>query len=361
MMTMTENIPLTESMTLAQRMGEGPLPAAEAIRYALQLADALSRLREAGRAHGAVTPASLALVAGTVELLPAAEGSCRTITPYTAPEVVQGRAADARSDLFSFGAIVFEMLTGRRAFDGESRAALAANLTQLPVPSTGSAAIDRVVGPCLSKDPIARSVRMQKLMLELKVLSVAARRGGAAWDTERRGGSPENGVSREEMQHLEARMAARLQAHERAVAAMQRSATEAINSLRSQVTVLSSELAGSYQLAGQRSGGVDDAAEAAIQARVDRGFEVLDTRMVQLERTADEIRRHVSQFEHSVAADLVDIERNIKVHGTAIESSRTAMSQTDDLVERVVEALESLQTTVLDQDEGNLRASFAVN
>ena len=142
---------------------------------------------------------------------------------------------------------------------------------------------------------------------------------------------------------------------------MQRSATEAIHSLRSQVAALSSELAGSYQFAGQRPAGVDDAAEAAIQARVDRGFEVLDVRMVQLERTADEIRRHVSQFEHSVAADLVDIERNIKVHGTAIESSRTAMSQTDDLVERVVEALESLQTTVLDQDEGNLRASFAVN
>ena len=99
---------------------------------------------------------------------------------------------------------------------------------------------------------------------------------------------------------------------------------------------------------------------AAIQARVDRGFEVLDGRMVQLERTVDEIRRHVSQFEHSVAADLVDIERSIKVHSTAIESSRTAMSQTDDLVERVVEALESLQTTVLDQDEGNERSSFAV-
>ncbi len=321
----------------------------------------MSRLREAGKAHGAVTPANLALVAGTVELLPAAEGPARSITPYTAPEVVQGRPADARSDLFSFGAILFEMLTGRRAFDGDSRAALAANLTQLPAPSTGSAAIDRVVGPCLSKDPMARSARMQKLMLELKVLSVAARRGGAARDVERRSGWAENGPSREEMQHLEARIAARLQAHERAVAAMQRSAAEAIHSLRSQVAALSSELAGSYQFAGQRPAGVDDAAGAAIQARVDRGFEVLDARMVQMERTADEIRRHVSQFEHSVAADLVDIERNIKVHGTAIESSRTAMSQTDDLVERVVEALESLQTTVLDQDEGNVRSSFAVN
>ena len=190
---------------------------------------------------------------------------------------------------------------------------------------------------------------------------MAARRGGAAWDAERRCAGAENGASREEMQHLEARLAARVQAHERVVATMQRSATEAIHSLRSQVAALSSELAGSYQSAGQRRAGADDAAEAAIQARVDQGFEVLDGRMVQLERTADEIRRHVSQFEHSVAADLVDIERNIKVHGTAIESSRTAMSQTDDLVERVVEALESLQTTVLDQDETNLRASFAVN
>jgi hypothetical protein len=357
----TESLSLTESMTLAQRMGEGPLPAAEAINYALQLADALSKLREAGKSHGAVTPANLALVAGTVELLPAVEAGSRSITPYTAPEVVQGGQADARSDLFSFGAILFEMLTGRRAFDGESRAALAANLTQLPIPSSGSVAIDRVVGPCLSKDPEARASRMQRLMLELKVLSVAARRGGAAWDIDRGRGGAENGASREEMQHLEARMTARLQTHERAVSAMQRSVNEAIHSLRSQVAALSSEFAGNYQYRGQRTSGVDNAAEAAIQARVDHGFEALDTRMVQLERVADEIQRHVSGFEHRVAADLVDIERSLKVQSTAIESSRTAMSQTDDLVERVVEALESLQTTVLEQDEGSLRSSFAVN
>ena len=94
---------------------------------------------------------------------------------------------------------------------------------------------------------------------------------------------------------------------------------------------------------------------------MDRGFEVLNARMVQMERTVEEMRRHVSQFEHSVAADLVDIEQSIKVQSAAIESSRTAMSQTDDLVERVVEALESLQTTVLEQDEGDERSSFAVN
>ena len=54
-----------------------------------------------------------------------------------------------------------------------------------------------------------------------------------------------------------------------------------------------------------------------------------------------------------MAADLVDIEQSLKVQSAAIESSRTAMSQTDDLVERVVEVLESLQTTVLEQSEGD--------
>jgi hypothetical protein len=83
--------------------------------------------------------------------------------------------------------------------------------------------------------------------------------------------------------------------------------------------------------------------------------------MEQLERTVEAMRRHASGLEYRVAADLVDIEQSLKVQSAAIESSRTAMSQTDDLVERVVEALESLQTTVLDQDESNVRASFAVN
>jgi hypothetical protein len=62
-----------------------------------------------------------------------------------------------------------------------------------------------------------------------------------------------------------------------------------------------------------------------------------------------------------VAADLVDIEQSIKLQSVAIESAHTAMSQTDDLVERVVEVLESLQTTVLDQGEGGERSSMAVN
>jgi hypothetical protein len=73
--------------------------------------------------------------------------------------------------------------------------------------------------------------------------------------------------------------------------------------------------------------------------------------MEQIERTVEAMRRQASGLEYRVAADLVDIEQSLKVQSAAIESSRTAMSQTDDLVERVVEVLESLQTTVLEQTE----------
>ena len=111
-----------------------------------------------------------------------------------------------------------------------------------------------------------------------------------------------------------------------------------------------------------RLDGLDDSATGAIQARVDRGFEVLNARMATLERIVEEMRRKATQFEHNIAADLVDLEQGLKSQSAAIESARTAMSQTDDLVERVVEALESLQTSVLEKGEaGAGRAIFPLN
>ena len=81
-----------------------------------------------------------------------------------------------------------------------------------------------------------------------------------------------------------------------------------------------------------------------------------------MERRVEEIRQHLGQFERDIAADLVDMENSLKVHDAAIESSRTAMAQTDDLVERVVEALESLQTAVtVVQGEEAQHASLTVN
>ena len=358
-----EDMPLNQTKTLAERLSEGRLPVAEALSYAMQLADSLRKLHDHGKPHTAVTPANILLSPAGLQLAPAPDGSAGTTTPYTAPEVVQGRAADERSDIFSFGAVVFEMLSGRRAFDGESRVALAANLTKAPTPSSGSPLVDRLIGPCLIKNPEARSPRMQRVIMELKLLSVAARRADmASGGTHRRDTSGDLGEVREEMRQLEARLAARFLAQEKSASDMQRSANEALGSMKAQMAAMSGELAIARQQAGERAAGdLDRASSEVILARVERGFELSDTRISQIERTVEELRGHTTQFEHNIAADLVDLEQSLKLQSSAIDSARTAMSQTDDLVERVVEALESLQMAVMEQGEGGDHPTFAVN
>jgi hypothetical protein len=358
-----DSIPWNDKKTLAQRLGEGRLPVADALRYAVQLAGELRKVHDGGGVCGTVTPSNLALSAAGLELLPAPEGSARAITPYTAPEVVQGRPADARSDIFGFGAILFEMFTGRQAFDGETRTALANNLAKAPTPASGSPAVDRLLRKCLAKNPEMRSPRMQKIIMELKLLGVAVRRPGPDLGVQP---APEPAAdfeaARPEMLHLESRLAARLQLHEKTIAEMHRSANEAVSSLRLKVAAMTGELASRRTNPLDSTGrGLDDAASGEILSRIDQGFEALNARVEQIERTVEEMRRHVSRFEHNIAADLVDIEQNLKAQVSSIESARTAMSQTDDLVERVVEALESLQTTVLDHEEGGERSNLLIN
>jgi len=298
-----ENMPLNGRKMLAERLSEGRLPVAEALRYAMQLADCLRKLHHAGKVHGAVTPSNLVLVAGGVELLPAAEGSGEAITPYTAPEVVQGRPADARSDVFGFGVILFEMMTGRRAFDGESRVALAASLTETPTPASGSPIVDRLVGPCLKKNPDERSPCMRKVMLDLKLLMVAVRRAApAAGETPRHGTAVDTGAVRAEMQQLAARLEARLQVQEKGLSEMHHSANEAVTSLRMEV--------------------------ASLNARI-------------IERTIEAMCRRTSQFANNMAADLAETDDTWKKPRAATESARTATSETEDPEERMVERLES--------------------
>jgi hypothetical protein len=358
-----DRMPWDDKKTLAQRLSEGRLPVADALRYAVQLAEELRKLHDAGGVYGAVAPANLGLAAAGVELLPVPEGSGKAITPYTAPEVVQGRPADARSDVFGFGAILFEMFTGRQAFDGETRATLAANLTKAPIPASGSPAVDRLLRKCLSKNPEMRSPPMRKIVMELKLLSVAVRRtnpgSGAASP---RDTAADVEAAPPQMQQLEARLAARLRIHEKTIAEMHRSANEAVSALRLKVAAMNGELAAKHQPALDRAGeGLDDAAGGAVLSRIDRGFEALNARIARIEWTVEEMRRHASQFEHNIAADLVDIEQKLKGQIASIDSARTAMSQTDDLVERVVSALESLQTTMLDQEEDGQRSNLAIN
>ena len=205
-----------DQRTLALRMTESRIPVPEALHYAMRLAAALRKLHDAGKAHGAITPSCIELTATGLDLIPSL-GPSATVTPYTAPEVLQGQPADARSDIFSFGALVFEMLTGRRAFDGDGQTELKLALCNSAPPPSGSPAVDRLVTSCVAKSPAARWQRMQKIIMELKLLTVAARRADAA--------PAARGVSdtamRSQIQQLEGRLTARLAAYEKNIATLQ--------------------------------------------------------------------------------------------------------------------------------------------
>jgi serine/threonine protein kinase len=240
-----------------------------------------------------------------LELLPApANTGC--ITPYTAPEVVQGKPPDSRSDIFSLGAILYEVLTGRAAFQGESPDVLAAAIMNSVAAASGSPAVDRLVAGCLAKDPDARWPRVQRLLLELKLLAGAARRSQSAPVHQQA-----DSALRAEMQEIESRLTGRLERCQESL--------EAVNERLARIELL-------LQTTADRTGLLEHAVDSTLQ----------DT----------------AALREAVSADLGAFDRSLQSQTDTIESIRKAVVQTDDLVERVVEALESLQSLVLDHSEG---------
>ena len=160
----------------------GPLSVEEVVRLALQVTSALDAAHERGILHRDLKPANIMVTReGTAKLLdfglaklmrpPEGVGGevTRTIegtvwgTPaYMSPEQAEGKALDARSDVFSFGAVLYEMLSGTRAFAGNTAAQiLSAVLRDDPPRLNGSSALDRIVRRCLAKQPLNRFQTMQ--------------------------------------------------------------------------------------------------------------------------------------------------------------------------------------------------------
>jgi Tol biopolymer transport system component len=195
---------------LDDRLAAGPLPSADVIRFGLEIADALDHAHRQGIVHRDLKPANVMLTAAGAKLLdfglariaePSAGGETATLAmppgkltaqgallgtfQYMAPEQIEGKEADARTDIFAFGTLLYEMATGCRAFDGESRASLIASiLTRHPAPlsatriATGRdrlpAAIDHVVDRCLAKSAAERWQTARDVKLELEWASQAA-------------------------------------------------------------------------------------------------------------------------------------------------------------------------------------------
>ena len=191
---------LLEGKTLRQRLTEGPIPVREASGYALQIAQALTAAHERHIVHRDLKPENLFLTQdgrvkildfGVAKLQEPLEGdrsveSMTTVTKhgavigtvaYMSPEQLRGKGVDHRSDLFSFGAILYEMLAGRRAFRGETEVDTMTAVLREEPPSTNleSAAIplayQEIVRHCVEKDPENRFQSAKDLAFALQTLS----------------------------------------------------------------------------------------------------------------------------------------------------------------------------------------------
>jgi Tol biopolymer transport system component len=161
-----------EGHLLVELLVGGPLPIEEATRYAIELGTAIGRVHARGQVHGAVSPANIAITGEGLRLLrPAVLGE--ESVPYSSPEQVRGEQADSRSDVFSFGAVAYEMASGQRPFPGSGVDLRRAIQSDAPAPlnliAPGSAALEGVIAGCLEKDPARRRQRIQNAVIELKL------------------------------------------------------------------------------------------------------------------------------------------------------------------------------------------------
>jgi len=189
-----------EGETLAARLEKGPLPLEQVLKLGIEIADALdkahrqgiihrdlkpdnimltksgAKLLDFGLAKAAVAPASVAtLTAAVTRTTPVTQqGTIVGTFQYMSPEQVEGKEVDARSDIFSFGAVLYEMLTGQRAFPGKSQLSVAsAILEKEPAPISTAKPMtppmmERAVNRCLAKEPDDRWQTARDLELELK-------------------------------------------------------------------------------------------------------------------------------------------------------------------------------------------------
>jgi eukaryotic-like serine/threonine-protein kinase len=200
-----------EGETLEQRLKKGALPLDQALGYAIQIADALNKAHRAGIVHRDLKPGNIMLtksgaklldfglakagsqstVAAGLSMLPTtppnltAQGTILGTFQYMAPEQLEGAEADPRTDIFAFGALVYEMLTGRKAFEGKSQASLISAIMSADPPPISNLqpltplALDRVVLKCLAKDPDRRWQSARDLHDELTWVVEGGTRTGA--------------------------------------------------------------------------------------------------------------------------------------------------------------------------------------
>src|SRR5882724_11994418 len=187
-----------EGETLAHRIKKGALPTEQVVQYAIQITDALDTAHRHGVIHRDLKPGNVMLTKSGAKLLdfglakvrPTEAAAAMTAMPtqttpltgegtilgtlqYMAPEQLEGAEADARADIFALGALIYEMATGRKAFEGKSQASLIAAILEREPPPISTIqtmvppALDHVVRTCMAKEPDARWQTAHDVLLQL--------------------------------------------------------------------------------------------------------------------------------------------------------------------------------------------------
>jgi Tol biopolymer transport system component len=212
-----------EGETLAKRLEKSPIPLEQVLKFGSQIADALDKAHRSGVVHRDLKPGNILLTPTGAKLLdfglakpavlsangatlsavaaPATpvtqEGTILGTFQYMSPEQIEGKELDGRSDIFSLGAVLYEMLTGNRAFQGKSQLSVAsAILDSEPAPIISvkpltPSALDRAIRRCLAKDPEERWQTARDIAIELKWIADSGPSAGATGPLANRASSRE--------------------------------------------------------------------------------------------------------------------------------------------------------------------------
>jgi exonuclease VII small subunit len=264
---------------LNQQQDGRALPIEEALRYAISLAELLRQMHREGTVYGRLEPKDIAWDNQSVKLV----GNDGAMTgAYLAPEQIRGEAADTRSDIFAFGAIVYQLLSGRRAFPASDPEELKKQILELsPPPIDGiPEGLVSLLRGCLEKNRDLRWQRMHPILIELKLANTSSRQSHLAADWR-----------------------------------------DKVVSLRSQVEDQDRRVA----------------AQQALQ-----------------ESIADELRQSIQRIEESLAAiqeSIAGWQKGSQLHTKAIEGLQVAASQTDEVVEHVVEAFGMMHRSMVERGD----------